>query len=70
MEKQREINSMGVAYTIMLSGNIGIYTLSLILSNMGITVSSTLVTVLCEIVILLPTIKYLRSRGDNIANTL
>ena len=42
MEKQHEINSMGVVYVILLLGNIVIYTLSLILPNMGIRLPSTM----------------------------
>ena len=70
MEKQHEINSMGVVYVILLLGNIVIYTLSLILPNMGIQLPSTMCTVLCEIAILLPTIIYIKSKGDNISKRL
>ena len=70
MEKQHEINSMGVVYIILLLGNIVIYTLSLILPNMGIQLPSTMCTVLCEIAILLPTIIFIKSKGYNISKRL
>ena len=55
---------MGVVYIILLLGNIVIYTLSLILPNMGIQLPSTMCTVLCEIAILLPAIIYIMHDGD------
>ena len=70
MEKQREINSMGVIYAILLLANIVISTVGLILIHMGIAVPSTLATFLCEIAILLPVILYLRSKGENIPERL
>lgn len=70
MEKQREINAMGVIYAILLLANIVISTLGLILIHMGIAVPSTLATFLCEIAVLLPVILYLRSKGENIPERL
>jgi membrane protease YdiL (CAAX protease family) len=70
MEKQREINSMGIVYIIMLLGNIIISTVALALHRFGINVPSIIASVLCEIVVLLPTIIYLKSKGENIPEKL
>ncbi len=70
MEKQREINSMGVVYIILLLENIIICAVALALLNFGINVPSTVITILCEIAILLPTIIFLKSKGENIPERL
>ena len=70
MEKQHEINSMGVIYIILLLGNIIICTISQVFFTMGKPLPSMLVTILCEALILAPVIIYLRSKGENIFERL
>ena len=70
MEKQNEAKGVGIVYLILMLGNIVIVAGGNFLNKSGFHVSMMLESFLCELFILIPVLWYLRSRGENIIESL
>lgn len=70
MNKQRESNSIGIVYLVLLLGNIIVCAVGYGLKGIGYGISTTLLTFICELFILGPVLIYLRAGKEKITESL
>ena len=70
MEKQNDPKGVGIVYLILMLGNILVVAGGYFLNKRGFHVSLMLESFFCELFILIPVLWYLKSRGENIIESL